>query len=203
MTTSPTSQDDKPVAPLSLGILISGRGSNMKAIYGAIQDGEINAHIAVVVSDNPESEGLAWAAANGLKTASFSRQAFAKKSDFETAILKTLADHGVDWVVLAGYMRLVGKTLLTPYQGRMVNIHPSLLPAFPGLHAQAQALAYGVKVSGCTVHLVDNTMDGGPIIAQEVVPVLPEDTVASLSDRILSVEHVLFSRVLKVISQGF
>jgi len=191
-----------PAPILRIGILISGRGSNMKAIHAAIACGEINAKIAVVVSDNPNSEGLAWAKSEGLATYAIARENFSKKSDFETGVLKALSAHDVDWVVLAGYMRLVGKTLLTPYQNRMVNIHPSLLPAFPGLHAQSQALAYGVKVAGCTVHLVDNTMDGGPIIAQETVPVLPEDTEASLSERILEVEHRLFPTVLKVIAQN-
>jgi len=188
-------------SPLRIGILISGRGSNMKAIQASIQRGDINACIAVVISDNPNADGLAWAKEAGLATYAISRENFAKKSDFETAILKALSAHEVEWVVLAGYMRLVGKTLLTPYQNRMLNIHPSLLPAFPGLDAQKQALAYGVKIAGCTVHIVDNTMDGGPIIAQESVPVFPEDTEETLSERILSVEHQLYSTVLRVIAQ--
>lgn len=174
----------------------------MKAIHASIQRGDINATIAVVISDNPDSEGLSWAKSEGLATYAILRENFAKKSDFETAVLKALSAHDAEWIVLAGYMRLVGKTLLTPYQGRMVNIHPSLLPAFPGLNAQAQALAYGVKIAGCTVHIVDNTMDGGPIIAQESVPVLPEDTEETLSERILAVEHSLYSTVLKVIAQN-
>lgn len=185
---------------INIGILISGRGSNMKAIYHAIESGEIRASIQIVISDNPHSEGLAWAKEKGLPTAAIAREAFAKKSEFEKSILEKLQAHEVQWVVLAGYMRLVGQTLLRPYKGRMLNIHPSLLPAFPGLHAQAQAIAYGVKVSGCTVHFVDATMDGGPIIAQETVPVLPDDTEDSLSQRILAVEHQLLPTVLKVIS---
>jgi phosphoribosylglycinamide formyltransferase-1 len=188
--------------PLLLGILISGRGSNMKAIHSAIQRGDINARIAAVISDNPQADGVVWARSEGLAVYTISRNDFDKKSDFEACIVEKLGIHMVDWVVLAGYMRLVGKTLLGAYQNRMVNIHPSLLPAFPGLHAQAQALAYGVKVAGCTVHLVDKTMDGGPIIAQEAVPVLPDDTVDSLSQRILAVEHQLFPTVLKVIAQN-
>lgn len=196
--TDPTHESSPKI---NIGILISGRGSNMKAIYHAIQSGDIQANIQVVISDNPHSEGLAWAQKMGLPTYAISRNAFEKKSDFETAILEKLHAHQAQWVVLAGYMRLVGKTLLTPYKGRMINIHPSLLPAFPGLHAQAQAIAYGVKVSGCTVHFVDQTMDGGPIIAQETVPVLPDDTEDSLSQRILEVEHRLLPTVLKVIAQ--
>jgi phosphoribosylglycinamide formyltransferase-1 len=193
----PTHRDDKP-PKTKLGILISGRGSNMKAIYQAIQNGDIHATIAIVISDNPKSEGLAWAENEGLQTYAIARESYAKKSAFETAICEKLQNHQVQWVVLAGYMRLVGKTLLSPYQNRMVNIHPSLLPAFPGLHAQAQALRYGVKVSGCSVHFVDASMDGGPIIAQEAVSVLPDDTEESLSQRILAVEHRLLPTVLKV-----
>lgn len=169
----------------------------MQAICRNIRERKLDAEIGVIVSDNPQAPGLSWAQEQGFNTAAFSRQDFQTKKAFEKAIVTSLQENMVNWVVLAGYMRLVGPTLLRAYERRILNIHPSLLPAFPGLHAQAQALAYGVKIAGCTVHLVDHTLDGGPILAQEAVPVLPNDTEALLSQRILAVEHRLYSHVLQ------
>jgi phosphoribosylglycinamide formyltransferase-1 len=147
-----------------LGILLSGRGSNFLALHAAIARGEVPATVAVVVSDVPSAPGLARAAELGLATAAMPVARFADRAAQEEAVLGTLAAHGVEWICLAGYMRLLSARFLRTYPRRVVNIHPSLLPAFPGLHAQRQALAHGVKVSGCTVHLVDEGLDSGPIV---------------------------------------
>ena len=181
---------------MKLGILISGRGSNMVAIAEAVRDGRIpDAEIAVVISDQPDAPGLARASEMGLPT-QISEKKGRKRADHDAEIVTALRAHGVELICLAGYMRLLSPEFIAAYRGRILNIHPSLLPAFPGLHAQRQALEYGVKITGCTVHLVDEGLDTGPILAQVAVPVLDGDTEATLSARILEQEHTLYVAVI-------
>ena len=179
-----------------IGFLVSGRGSNMAAVLDEIAAGRLAAEARVVLSDNPEATALALAARRGLPALGLTRKSFADRRAFETEIIRELRAREVELVVLAGFMRLVGPTLLGAFPGRIINIHPSLLPAFPGLRAQAQALARGVKLAGCTVHYVNEVMDGGPIIAQAAVAVRPDDTEETLSARILAREHRLLSRAI-------
>jgi len=175
-----------------IAILISGRGSNMIALADAIQNRRIpNAEIAVVLSDQPDAKGLRAAQERGLKTLVIERGG-RKREEHDREIVSVLREEGVDLVCLAGYMRVLSPFFVDAFKERILNIHPSLLPLFPGLDAQRQALDQGAKVSGCTVHFVDNTLDGGPIIAQRSVPVLEDDTVETLSTRILEQEHILY-----------
>ena len=188
-------------------MLISGRGSNMLAISDAIDAGKIpGAEIVIVLSDKSDAGGLLAADERGLKTRIVERRGRSRE-EHEREIIEILKDHEADLVCLAGYMRLLSPCFIEAFRGRIVNIHPSLLPAFPGLDAQRQALDHGVKVSGCTVHFVDETLDGGPIIAQRAVPVLEDDTVETLSARILEQEHELYpeaiSKVLFDMITGF
>ena len=185
-----------------IAILISGRGSNMVALADAISSGSIpNAEIAVVVSDKPNAGGLELARDSGLKTAVIERRGRSRE-EHELEIVAVLQAHQIDLVCLAGYMRLLSPCFIAEFRGRILNIHPSLLPSFPGLDAQRQALAHGVKVSGCTVHFVDDTLDGGPIIAQRTVPVLDDDTEETLSARILEQEHKLYAEALRLVLEG-
>jgi len=186
---------------MRLGILISGRGSNFLAIADAIAAGKLAAEIAVVISNRADAAGITAARARGLNAIVLASKGTSRE-EHESDIAKTLADAKVDMVVLAGYMRLLGTRLLEDFAGRIVNIHPSLLPAFPGLNAQGQALAYGVKVTGCTVHFVTAGLDEGPIIVQRTVPVLAGDTEESLSARILEQEHIAYPEALHLIATG-
>jgi len=175
-----------------IAILISGRGSNMVALADAIKNGTIpNAEIALVISDQPDAKGLSIAEDRGLKTLAIERRG-RKREEHEREIVSVMRDERVDLICLAGYMRVLSPYFVDAFKGHILNIHPSLLPSFPGLDAQRQALEHGAHVSGCTVHYVDNTLDGGPIIAQRTVPVIPDDTVESLSARILEQEHILY-----------
>ena len=192
-----TEGSPRTAAPPRVGVLLSGRGSNFLALHAAIERGELPARIAVVVSDVPEAPGIARAAELGLPTARLPRRDFADRTAHETAILAALAEHGVEWVCLAGFMRLLSPGFLRAYPQRVLNMHPSLLPAFPGLHPQQQALAHGVKVSGCTVHFVDEGVDSGPIVAQRAVPVLDGDDEAALAARILAEEHRAYPEALR------
>ena len=179
-----------------IAILISGRGSNMVALADAVREGRIpNAEIALVISDQPDAKGLAIAEERGLKTVVIERRG-RKREEHEQEIVSVLRAERIDLICLAGYMRVLSPFFVDAFSLRILNIHPSLLPSFPGLDAQRQALEHGVKVSGCTVHFVDNTLDGGPIIAQRTVPVLDGDTVESLSSRILEQEHILYPEAL-------
>ena len=180
-----------------LGILISGRGSNMSAIIKSIESRVLNAEISVVISNKPDAKGLDVANVHGIHTKSFNPVDYAHRDDYENDVVACLESYDVDLVILAGYMKLVGDPLLTAYKGQMLNIHPSLLPSFKGLNAQEQALNYGVKIAGCTVHYVTKDMDAGPIIMQASVPVLSDDTVESLSERILVEEHKLFPKAIQ------
>lgn len=175
-----------------IAILISGRGSNMVALADAIRDGKIPAaEIALVLSDHSDAPGLAIAKERGIKTLAIERRG-RKREEHEQEIVSVLREEQIDLICLAGYMRVLSPFFVDAFKMRILNIHPSLLPSFPGLDAQRQALDHGVKISGCTVHFVDNTLDGGPIIAQRTVPVLPGDTVDTLSARILEQEHILY-----------
>ena len=185
-----------------IGILISGRGSNMIALAAAIKDGRIpNAEIAIVVSDQADAAGVASARERGLNAVVIERKGRSRE-DHDAEIVTTLKAHDVDLVCLAGYMRLLSPCFLDAYRNRILNIHPSLLPAFPGLGAQRQAIAHGVKWSGCTVHFVDETLDGGAIIAQQIVPVLSDDTEETLAARILHEEHCLYAEAVALVLSG-
>lgn len=184
----------KPV----IGLLASGRGSNAQAILNAIASGYIPARAAVLLSDNPQAPALEMATDRGLAACALERKSFADREAFETALAGELERHNVDLVVLAGFMRLLSPGFIRRFPGRILNIHPSLLPAFPGLDAQEQAVRYGAKISGCTVHFVDEGMDTGPVILQQSVPVSAEDTAESLSQRILEVEHRLYPKAVRL-----
>ncbi|HSK62307.1 MAG TPA: phosphoribosylglycinamide formyltransferase [Pyrinomonadaceae bacterium] len=180
-----------------IAVLISGRGSNMLALHDAVRAGKIpNAEIVLVVSDKADAAGLALAGERGIETVAIERRG-RTRVEHEEEIIQILRERRVDLICLAGYMRLLSPCFIDAFRGRILNIHPSLLPSFPGLDAQRQALEHGVKFTGCTVHFVDETLDGGPIIAQRVVPVLPGDTVESLSTRILEQEHQLYAEAVK------
>jgi phosphoribosylglycinamide formyltransferase-1 len=183
--------------PARVGILLSGRGSNFLALHDAMLRGELPARVALVVSNLPQAAGLRSAAERGLATAAFPAGDFAGRAAQEDAMLARLAAHGVEWVCLAGFMRLLSPRFVRAHRQRMLNIHPSLLPAFPGLHAQRQALAHGVRVSGCTVHFVDEGLDDGAIVVQRAVPVLDGDDEASLAARILEQEHQAYPEALR------
>ncbi len=187
--------------PLDLGVLISGRGSNLQAILDAVSSGELDARVRLVISNRPGVQGLARAEAAGVPTCVVNHKDFGSRQDFDAAMVDALRKHGVSWVVLAGFMRIVTPVLLDAFPHRVVNIHPSLLPSFPGVNAQAAALAHGARITGCTVHLVDAGTDTGPILAQAAVPVLPDDTESSLSERILVREHELLVHVLSAIAR--
>lgn len=179
-----------------LGILISGRGTNLQAILDAVRDGKLRAKIGVVISNVASAAGLERAKKAGAPTAVIDHKAFAMREEFDTRVVGELQSYGVDLVCLAGFMRLLSPVLTRAFSGRILNIHPSLLPSFPGLHGQRQALEYGVKVSGCTVHIVDEELDHGPILLQAAVPVKSGDTEESLSARILNEEHRIYPEAI-------
>ena len=185
----------------NLGILLSGRGSNFEAIAANIASGVLPANIAVVISNRPEARGLDRASQLGLPAICLPSRAVPRQ-DYDRQLAHELKRWNVDLVCLAGFMRLLTAEFIRSFPEAIVNIHPSLLPAFPGLNAQAQALAHGVKITGCTVHFVDEELDGGPIIAQASVPVLAEDTEESLSARILTQEHLLYSQAIGLVLGG-
>ncbi len=179
-----------------VAVLLSGRGSNFEAIYQDSLKPDANYEVIVVISDNEDARGRERAREFGLKAFHVSPKKLKPKKVYEGKILEILKAHDVDLICLAGYMRIVGETLLSAYAGRLINIHPALLPSFPGLHGQKQALDYGVKVSGCTVHFVDNGVDTGPIILQKSVDVKEDDSEETLSQRILKQEHLLYSQAV-------
>ncbi len=180
-----------------LAILLSGRGSNFQAIHRAIVAGELDATISCVVSNVPEAGGVAYAREHGIPTHALESKG-RPRLDFDRQVMALLAPYEVDLICLAGYMRILSPEFIREYPARILNIHPSLLPDFKGLHAQKQALESGVKVAGCTVHYVDEGLDSGPIIAQGSVPVLPGDTEETLSARILIEEHKLYPRAIQM-----
>jgi phosphoribosylglycinamide formyltransferase-1 len=184
-----------------LGILLSGRGSNFEAIARNVLSGRLDCEIGFVFSNKPHAPGLARARELGLPCGSID-SAGQDRAAFDAQVADLLNRNGVDWVCLAGYMRLLSGGFVSQFSGRILNIHPSLLPAFPGLDAQYQALAHGVKVTGCTVHFVDENLDSGPILLQSSVPVLDEDTVETLSSRILLEEHRIYSEAIAWLLKG-
>jgi phosphoribosylglycinamide formyltransferase 1 len=194
-------RDDGTVLP-NLGVLISGRGSNLGALIDAVQERRLPARIAIVISNRPAAAGLDRARAAGIETLIMEHRAYPSRDDYDAAIAATLRARLVSVVCLAGFMRLIGAPLLDAFPHAILNIHPSLLPAFPGVDAQRQALEHGVKVSGATVHLVTRELDGGPIVLQSVVPVRDDDTVDTLSARILIQEHRIYPEAVRLILAG-
>jgi phosphoribosylglycinamide formyltransferase-1 len=182
-----------------VGVLISGRGSNLQALIDAIADGRLHAQIAVVISNRADAGGLERARRAGIETLVITHREYATRDLFDSAVAAALKARNVELVCLAGFMRLVGRPLLEAFPDAVLNIHPSLLPAFPGVEAPAQALAYGVKVSGVTVHFVTEELDGGPIILQRAVQVLDDDTPEVLAARILEQEHVVYPEAVQLI----
>lgn len=185
-----------------LGVLISGRGSNLRAILEAIDEGRLRARVVLVVSNVPGAPGLDLARAAGVATMVVEHRQFPTRAAFDAALLAALRAHEVDLVCLAGFMRLLGPVMIDGYRDAILNIHPSLLPAFPGLHAQRQALEHGVRIAGATVHLVDTDLDAGPIVAQAAVPVLEDDTEETLSARILVQEHRIYAEAIGRVLDG-
>ena len=185
-----------------IGILISGRGSNMVAIAEACLRGEVPARVRLVVSNIPGAPGLEKAAALGIETLVVNHKESRTREEHDLKVAGALESRDVALVCLAGYMRLLSGAFVREFRGRIINIHPGLLPAFPGLHAQRQALEYGVRHSGATVHFVDEGLDTGPIIVQSVVPVLQDDTEETLSERILAEEHRLYPEAVRLFFEG-
>jgi len=185
----------------TIGILISGRGSNMLAILDAIEEGHIPARVGCVISNVPDAAGLAAAQARGIDAIALDHRGLTREAH-DRRMHAELVERDVDIVCLAGYMRLLSPYFIRSYPNRILNIHPSLLPAFPGLAAQRQALDYGVKVTGCTVHVVDEELDHGPIVLQRTVDVLDDDTEASLSARILVEEHAAYPEAVRLFASG-
>jgi len=187
---------------LPLGVLVSGNGTNLQAILDAIEDGRLDAQLRLVLSDQAQAFALKRAEKQGVPTALVERKNFADRSSFEKKILEVLKKHGVEWVALAGFMRLLSPEFIGAYPQRIVNIHPALLPSFPGLSAIRQAFDYGSPITGVTVHFVDEGCDTGPIIAQRVVDVSPQDTLESLTEKVHHMEHELYPKVLQWIAEG-
>ena len=185
-----------------LGVLVSGRGSNLQALIDAIADGRLDASIAIVISNVAGAGGLDRARAAGIETAVLDHRGWPSRDDYDRALVEELRAHDVDLVCLAGFMRRIGPAFIAAFPDAIVNIHPSLLPSFPGLHAQRQALAHGVKVSGVTVHLVTTEVDTGPIIVQRVVQVLDGDTEETLAARILVEEHKAYPEAVQRLLDG-
>ena len=185
-----------------LGVLISGRGSNLQAIIDAIRDGRLSATIAVVISNRADAAGLLRARDAGIETLVMDHRAYPSREDYDRSLARELRSRDVGLVCLAGFMRLLSAEFIAAYPNAVLNIHPALLPAFPGLHAQRQALAHGVKVSGATVHLVDAELDAGPIVLQAAVPVRDHDTEETLAARILVEEHRLYPAAIQVVLDG-
>ncbi len=188
--------------PLRIGVLASGRGSNLQAIIDAIEAGKLDGRLAVVVSDRADAQALERARKHGTEAVFMDPKAHPNRVPFDQAMLGVLAEHRVELVCLAGYMRVLSPTFVRALPGQIMNIHPALLPSFPGLHAQRQALQYGAKVSGATVHFVDEGVDTGPIICQAAVSVREDDTEETLAGRILEQEHQLYPRAIRLYAEG-
>lgn len=187
-----------------LGVLISGRGSNLQAIIDAIADGRLRAEIAIVISNVHEAYGLTRAAAAGIATRVMPHREWASREAYDTALVEQLRRAQVDCVCLAGFMRLLSPAFIDAFPNRILNIHPSLLPAFPGVNAQRQAFEHGVKITGVTVHLVDPQLDAGPIVLQAAVPVRDDDTAETLAERMLAEEHQLYpAAIARVLAGGW
>ncbi|MCK4309344.1 MAG: phosphoribosylglycinamide formyltransferase [Candidatus Atribacteria bacterium] len=187
---------------VNIGVLASGRGTNLQAIIEAVEEGRIEGEISIVVSDNPDAYALKRAKQHNIETQYINFKEFKDREDYDKEIIKTMKKKKVNLVVLAGYMRILSPYFIRTYKNKIINIHPALLPSFPGLHAQRQAVVNGVKVSGCTVHFVDEGVDLGPIILQKAVEVKDDDTEESLAERILKEEHQIYPRAIQLFCQG-
>ena len=187
---------------LSIGVLVSGSGSNLQSIIDQIESGLLDGEIRVVISNNPEAYALERAKKHGIPIVVIRHNDFRGREDFDRRVIEVLNDYAVELVILAGFMRVITPMLLHAFPMKIMNIHPALLPAFPGTHAQRRAVEYGVKFSGCTVHFVDEGVDTGPIIIQSVVPVYDDDTEESLAARILTEEHRIYPQAIQFYAEG-
>jgi phosphoribosylglycinamide formyltransferase 1 len=187
---------------IRLGVLISGSGTNLQAIIDAAEADTLDAEVAVVISDRADARGLERARAHGIEAVLVERGGFVSAADFNAAIRETLRDHTVEWVVMAGYMRLLGTEVLDAFPDHVLNLHPALLPSFPGADGIGDALGYGVKVTGVTVHFANENFDEGPVIAQEALAVFEDDTKESLAERIHEIEHRIYPAALQLIAEG-
>jgi len=187
---------------INIGVLASGRGTNLQAIIEAVKEGKIEGRISIVISDNRDAFALKRAKQNNIETEYINFKSFKNREDYDKEIMECLKEKDIDLVVLAGYMRILSSYFIKMYKNRIINIHPALLPSFPGLHAQRQAVEYGVKISGCTVHFVDEGVDSGPVILQKAVEVKDNDTEESLAERILKEEHQIYPRAIQLFCQG-
>lgn len=185
-----------------LGVLCSGRGTNLQSILASVDNGQIPAPVGVVLTDKPDAKALERAEKAGIPHFCVNHKNFADKQAFEKALVEKLREHGVTLVILAGFMRILSPYFVHEFPGRILNIHPSLLPSFGGAHAHRDVLAYGVKVSGCTIHFVDEGMDSGPIILQTAVPVMDRDDEDTLAARVLEQEHKLYPRAIELFLKG-
>ena len=186
---------------VNIGVLASGRGTNLQAIIEAIKEGRIEGKIGIVISDNRDAFALKRAKQNNIETEYINFKSFKNREDYDKKIIECLKEKDVDLVVLAGYMRILSSHFIKMYKNRIMNIHPALLPSFPGLHAQKQAVEHGAKISGCTVHFVDEGVDSGPIILQKAVEVSDDDTEESLAERILKEEHQIYPQAIQLFSE--
>ncbi len=185
-----------------LAVLVSGRGSNLQSIIDSIEREELSANISIVISNTKDAMALRRAAKHNIKTIFIDPAGYLNKKEYDKALVEKLKEFSVDLICLAGYMRILGEEVIQTFKEKIINIHPSLLPAFPGLNAQKQAIEYGVKFSGCTVHFVDSGIDSGPIILQTAVPIYDNDNEKSLSERILEQEHHLYPKAIKMIKEN-
>ena len=186
----------------NLGVLVSGRGTNLQSIIDQIEQGKLNARIGIIISNKPEAQALERGKKHGIETAFLDPKLYSEKAEYDRALADLLKKHSVALVCLAGYMRVLGREFVQAFKSKVVNIHPSLLPAFPGLDVQQKAIDQGVKFSGCTVHFVDEAVDAGPIILQAVVPVLEDDYAETLAQRILEQEHIIYPEAIKMIAEN-
>lgn len=185
-----------------IGVLISGSGSNLQAIINAVEQGGINGELALVISNDPEAYGLVRAANHQIPTTILVHTDYPSREAYDRALVNSLEAAGIELVCLAGFMRVITPVFIEAFSGRIINIHPALLPAFPGTHGQGQTFAYGTRVAGCTVHFVDDQVDHGPIIIQAVVPVLPDDDEDALATRILRCEHKIYPEAVRLFCDG-
>ena len=190
------------ISIFNIAVLVSGRGSNLQSIINSIERKELDVNLSVVISNKKEAMALERAKKNGIKTIFIDPTAYLNSQEYDKELIKKLRELSIDLVCLAGYMRILSKEVIQSFDRKIINIHPSLLPAFPGLNAQKQAIKYGVKFSGCTVHFVDSGIDTGPIIMQTAVPVYDNDDEKSLSKRILEQEHYLYPKAIKMIREN-
>jgi phosphoribosylglycinamide formyltransferase 1 len=188
-----------PSEKFKLAVLVSGRGSNLQAIIDSIEKNNLAAEISLIVSDVSDAYALQRGKKHGLKSVFLNPKNFSSRDNYEKKMIELLQTKSIDLVCLAGFMRILGKKFIEAFSGKIINIHPSLLPAFPGLNVQEKALKHGAKFSGCTVHFVNEEVDGGAIILQAIVPILDEDDVQSLSDRILEQEHIIYPEAIRLV----